>query len=79
MVLNLLVFYNFESELCFKVSLKFLNFVRLWYLLKKFLRDWISGCMKVNFKEKILKFSWYNGIKVLFLVGSMCKYFLNLY
>lgn len=27
MVSNLFVFYNFESELCFKVSLKFLNFV----------------------------------------------------
>lgn len=46
---------------------------------KKLSRDWISGCMKVNFKDKILKFSWYNGIKVSFPVGSMCKYSLNSY
>lgn len=60
---------------------KVFEFCDLYCMLKKNFhdRDWISGCMKVNFKDKILKFSWYNVIKVSFPVGSMCKYSLNSY
>lgn len=77
MVSNLFVFYNFEIELCFKVSLKFLNFVII--IKKNFYEIELVDVWKWILKDKILKFSWYNRIKVLFLVGSMCKYFLNLY
>lgn len=78
MVPNSSALYNSESESCMLQSIaKVFEFCD--YYLKKLSRDWISGCMKVNFKDKILKFSWYNGIKVSFPVGSMCKYSLNSY
>lgn len=34
----------------------------------------LVDALEMKFKDKILKFSWYNRIEVSFPVGSMCKY-----
>lgn len=69
--------YNSESESCFKASPKSLNSVIT--IKKNFHKIELVDAWKWILKDKILKFSWYNGIKVSFPVGSMCKYSLNSY